>query len=396
MRDIGAHRPRQTLATLRPATLAGVQEIARRSQPVWPVSTGRNWGLGSRIPPADGYSVVDLSRMTAIRALDTARGIAVIEPGVTQAQLARAVNGTGWMVNLTGSCAQTSIVGNTLAGGDGVIRPRGLDVTGLEAVTANGAIVTAGSLHAPPGPGTHALQAPAAAIVTAMAVRLVRPPPTVQLVHARVAAGACVEAVTALRQCLIQGLCGAMPRVFGGRVLVPALGTAAGTQRRAAAAARILRDTAGISAVRVVPASPRPPARDPLRAVADLLTGQPTCAMVWEAFGLPCEDLDARAAGWLVVLPLLALTGGQVARAAAAWRDTSAQFGIPVTAEIIVVSPETAHGVIQICFPRQDKARAHALRDALIGRLAGEGMALYRAGIDQLDQVGAGPAAQPA
>src|SRR5262249_28027780 len=131
-----------------------------------------------------------------------------------------------------------------------------------------------------------------------------------------------------------------------------------------------------------------------LRAVADLLTGQPTCAMVWEAFGLPCEDLDARAPGWLVVLPLLSLAGGQVAQAVAAWREISTQFGIPVTTEIIVVSPEAAHAVVQICCPRQDGARAHALRDALIGRLTAEGIPLYRADIDHLHRASAGPAAQ--
>jgi 4-cresol dehydrogenase (hydroxylating) len=385
-RDIGAHRPRATLATLRPGATRDVQEIARRDLPVWPVSTGRNWGLGSRMPPADGYSIVDLSRLARIRELDIAHGIAVIEPGVTQAQLARAVQGTGWMVNLTGSCARTSILGNTLANGDGVIRPRAHDVAGIEAVLPGGQVITTGTLTggraAAPPAGLEAL--PAGALVTAMTVRLVHTPAAVCVVHARVEPGAAASAVAALQHCLTQDLCTAMPRLFSGNVIVPVPGPAGTTHEKAAAAAGRLRSTPGLSAVRIVPASPALPAGDPLRPVLDLLAGRPTCEMVRQAFRLPCEDLDTHGPGWLAVLPLLPLAAAPLSRAIRAWQETARPYGIPLAAEIILAAPHLAHGVLQISFARASSDRARSLRDALIDRLADEGMPPYRTDIDHV------------
>jgi hypothetical protein len=70
-------------------------------------------------------------------------------------------------------------------------------------------------------------------IVTAMAARLVRTPPAIRLVHAQIEDGACAEPVAALRQCITQGLCGAMPRLFGRNTIVPVLGTSSVAGRQA-------------------------------------------------------------------------------------------------------------------------------------------------------------------
>ncbi|MDI1262145.1 MAG: FAD-binding protein, partial [bacterium] len=46
--------------------------------PVHPVSRGRSWGLGSRLPPRDAV-ILDLSRLDRILDLDIKRGTARIE-----------------------------------------------------------------------------------------------------------------------------------------------------------------------------------------------------------------------------------------------------------------------------------------------------------------------------
>ena len=377
-RDIGFHQPRRTLATLTPASVAGVAEIMRRGLPVWPVSTGRNWGLGSRIPPSDGYSVVDLSLLARIRALDTDNGIAVVEPGVTQAQLARAIAGTGWMVNLTGSCAGTSIVGNTAACGDGVIRPRRHDVAGTETVTPAGAVSVTGVLA---GDDPYADPAwPRHGIVTAMAVRLTPLPEDIQIVRAQ-AAGPSRAVVAALGRCLLEASPGAMPRLYSGGVIVPVLGTRESVRERAATAASILRSTRGLSAVRVVSAA-AVPAQDGLHPVGMLLRGQPTCEMVRESFGLPCTRVDRWERGWLVTLPLLSPATETVARAARIWQHAARRAGIPVAAEVIIVSPDVAHAVLQITFGAGQRDQAHTLKNTLTETLARNGMPPYRTGID--------------
>jgi len=375
-RDIGLHQPRRTLATLWPVSVAGVAEIVRRGLPVWPLSTGRNWGLGSRIPPADGDTVVDLSLLARIRALDTENGIAVVEPGVTQAQLARAIAGTGWMVNLTGSCAYTSIVGNTAAAGDGVIRPRRGDVAGTETVTPTGAVEVTGVLAG----GGHGPAWPRHGIVTAIAVRLTPVPEHLRIVHAH-AAGPSAAVVAALGRCVAEASPGAMPRLYSGGVIVPILGTRESVRERAAAAAGILRAARGLSGVRVVSAASAP-AQDGLHLVGMLLRGQPTCEMVRESFGLPCGRVDRSGRGWLLVLPLLSPAVETVAGAARSWRQAARRAGIPVAAEVIMVSPEVAHAVLQIRFDAGQADRAHNLKDTLAETLARNEMPLYRTGID--------------
>src|SRR5690606_5641313 len=80
-----------------------------------------------------------------IRQLDLDRGIAVVEPGVTPADLVEAAAGTPWVVNLTASCAATSVLGNARDRGVGNLRQRTDDLLGLEVVTGSGEVIRCGS-----------------------------------------------------------------------------------------------------------------------------------------------------------------------------------------------------------------------------------------------------------
>src|SRR5450755_2598671 len=78
-------------AIVRPANRAEVQEcmrIATRWQvPVYPISGGKNWGYGSRMPASDGCTLLDLGRMDRIVDFSEELAYVTVEPGVTQAQL---------------------------------------------------------------------------------------------------------------------------------------------------------------------------------------------------------------------------------------------------------------------------------------------------------------------
>ncbi len=82
---------REIPAILYPTSTEEVQEIVeianRYLTPLWAFSTGRNWGMGSRLPAKNGCTVVDLHKMNKIRKVDTSHNYAVIEPGVTQGLL---------------------------------------------------------------------------------------------------------------------------------------------------------------------------------------------------------------------------------------------------------------------------------------------------------------------
>src|ERR1700754_1806935 len=148
--DAGVHRQREIACMVSTIDLRDVREAIREAvahnRTIYPVSTGRNWGMGSAIPIASGCTVVDLSGMRRIRTLDIIAGYAVIEPGVTQGQLAGALEQTPWIVNVTSSCADISFIGNKLERGYGALGPRTNDVLGIEIVLPNGDVVTTGGL----------------------------------------------------------------------------------------------------------------------------------------------------------------------------------------------------------------------------------------------------------
>jgi 4-cresol dehydrogenase (hydroxylating) len=116
---------------------------------LYPVSTGLNWGYGSAAPPAPGAVLLDLSGMRRIlneSLITESNPVAVIEPGVTQAQLHDWIQSRGLRLkfNVTGSARDTSILGNALDRGVGYLGPRREDVFGLEVVTGEGDIIQTG------------------------------------------------------------------------------------------------------------------------------------------------------------------------------------------------------------------------------------------------------------
>lgn len=110
---------------VRPANRGQVQQCVRianrRRIPLYPISSGLNWGYGSRVPASDGCVLLDLGRMNRILDFNEELGYVTVEPGVTQAQLfdfLRDRNSNLWM-DCTGSSPQCSLIGNTMERGFG-------------------------------------------------------------------------------------------------------------------------------------------------------------------------------------------------------------------------------------------------------------------------------------
>lgn len=110
-------------AVVRPGTVPEVQACLRVANatrtPVYPVSTGKNWGSGSSVPYHDGSVLLDLGRLDRVRAIDPVRGVATVEAGVTQRQLQDrlAAEGSRFFLPCTSSSPDTSIVGNVMERG---------------------------------------------------------------------------------------------------------------------------------------------------------------------------------------------------------------------------------------------------------------------------------------
>lgn len=132
-----------------PALRRIVAQARASSMPLYPFSTGLNWGYGSRSPVADGCVLLDLSRMNRILNADEIsidNPVAVIEPGVTQQQLYEFLQRRcpELTFNVTGAGRDTSIIGNALDRGVGYTGPRKDDLFGLELVTGTGEVLRTG------------------------------------------------------------------------------------------------------------------------------------------------------------------------------------------------------------------------------------------------------------
>ena len=147
-------------AILRPANRDQISDCTRIANegriPLYPLSTGKNWGYGSGAPTDDAV-LLDLSRLDQITGFDEQLGYVTVEPGVTQRQLydfLQAKSSKLWM-DATGASPDCSIIGNTLERGFGHT-PYGdhfAHVCGLEVVLASGEVINTGFARFP---GVHA------------------------------------------------------------------------------------------------------------------------------------------------------------------------------------------------------------------------------------------------
>ena len=148
-------RAPRPLAILRPQTLTevvGAVKIAGEHLiPLYPISTGRNWGYGDACPVTEGQVLLDLGRMNRIIEVNEELAYAVVEPGVTQGQLAEQLRASGarlW-IDCTGAGPDTSIVGNVMERGFGhtAYGNRSENICGMQVVLADGRVLETGFGH---------------------------------------------------------------------------------------------------------------------------------------------------------------------------------------------------------------------------------------------------------
>ncbi len=126
-------------------TLPAIMQTALRYHvPVYPISTGKNWGYGTSLPASDHCVILDLSELRKIIHFDAELGVVTLEPGVTQGMLADFLDQGKYpfLVPVTGAGPTCSLIGNALERGYGItpIADHFAAVTDLEAVLADGSI----------------------------------------------------------------------------------------------------------------------------------------------------------------------------------------------------------------------------------------------------------------
>lgn len=139
-------------AILKPKTADKVQGIVRCANenniPLYPFSSGKNWGQGSKLPVKAPAVLVDLSLLKKIT-INHQHEFAIIEAGVTQQELSDYLisHNIPLKFPVTGSGKATSVTGNMLERGASAFFHRRTRLLGVEAILANGQIVRTGHWH---------------------------------------------------------------------------------------------------------------------------------------------------------------------------------------------------------------------------------------------------------
>jgi 4-cresol dehydrogenase (hydroxylating) flavoprotein subunit len=151
--DVIMAPPTWPSAVIRPGSVEETQRVVRVANtlriPLWPLSTGKNIAYGRMMAVDPGNVVVDLARMNRILEVNEKLAYAVVEPGVTYAQLfkyLRARNLPLWL-DPPATAPGAGPLGNTVERGVGYT-PYGehfLFSCGMEIVLPDGRLLRTGS-----------------------------------------------------------------------------------------------------------------------------------------------------------------------------------------------------------------------------------------------------------
>jgi len=149
----GTAEERHASAAVAPADVAEVQAVVRIANrhriPLYPISTGKNFGYGGPSPNVSGSVVVDLKRMNRVLEVDDKRHFALVEPGVSYFDLYRHIEERGLAVWIdVPDPGWGSPIGNALERGVGYTMAHFRDhigaSCGMEVVLPNGELMRTG------------------------------------------------------------------------------------------------------------------------------------------------------------------------------------------------------------------------------------------------------------
>lgn len=144
---------RDVIAVLKPISHEQVLQIVavanQYKTALYPISCGKQWGMGSKLPVQDGAAIVDLSGMNRIIEVSEQFHYVVLEPGVTQRQLLEYITEKrlSLMLNVTGSTSDTSLIGNAMDRGVGYFDSRAHGISNMQIVLGNGESIRTGFGH---------------------------------------------------------------------------------------------------------------------------------------------------------------------------------------------------------------------------------------------------------
>jgi FAD/FMN-containing dehydrogenase len=424
---------------VRPASRADVQKCVRIANEhaisVYPISRGRNYGMGSRVPVHPFSALLDLSRMNGILEFDEALAYMVVQPGVTFRQAFEYLveRKSELCVSVTGGPPDGSLIGNTLERGlgGGPYGERLDHACGMEVVLPDGSCIHTGfgrfagsqitSLsRAGVGPQIDGLFTQSnLGIVTAMTMWLMPRPRNFQLCLARLDDHGRLGSVTDVaRQLMLRGVVGSncflmantykcaaamyqfpwwltgwkTPLSFDslnlGEPWYVAVALFAESEELAAAQRRLVAERLG-------------PVVDQLQFESDpaaggIFLGVPTDANVrstyWRKTGPPPANMDPDRdrCGVLWLTPVVPLRGDCVQEAAGLIQGVVKSHGFEPNLALMCRSGRAVHFILGLIYDRDvpgEDARAKACYDDLLKQVVQQGWFPYRLAIHSMQSL---------
>lgn len=123
-----------------------IDDANKNKLTLYPISRGKNYGLGSQLPVKNTDFIVDLKNINQIEDYDRRAGTIRIGTGVTQKQLYEYLlsKNADHFLDVTGSAEDSSIVGNALERGIAHYGSRVKNIVSLKGILGNGEILECG------------------------------------------------------------------------------------------------------------------------------------------------------------------------------------------------------------------------------------------------------------
>lgn len=373
-------------------------------------STGYNWGLGSSVPVDSQPTSISLAALKAVRDIDIELGWAVVEAGVTQAELSQRLVGTARMLNVTASSAQTSVLGNALDRGVGLRRHRTEDLLGIEVTLADSSThrigwwpdtVHSGRVPYRYGTGPDLLGLFTQSnfgVITAGVVGLLRRPEATAVVKSTVPSEHTPELLDALANALASGLINAVPKIYS-----PGARTSyAGADRSDESVVYFAVDGPKTAVSTLTHIAIEQLGLDPAKAeifysAEDLDSASDAVTklvvhgysgdvsthdhLVAATLGAAPASVDTSGTGWIFFLPLLFSGDGPLLEKAYSiiGQHNAAEQGPTVGATANLLGPDIVDFVVSVAFDRNSQsAAAHKILDSLHADFASLGVLPYR------------------
>jgi len=420
--DVGEYAKRAIAAIVYPESPVDVQALVRVANshriPLYSISTGKNWGLGSRQPVEHHGVVVDLSRMQQIRTVNLDEGYVIVEPGVTQRALSDALASTAYIANFTASTPETSLVGNVLDKGIGLYRHRVDDLLGVEVVLGDGALMHIGGywpmgqamFYFPSGLGptlTPLFLQSNFGIVAACVLKLVPRPETIHMLYATLVSDRFAQALAVLKQLRWEHALHTVIKLYNAQAfhaysgqqaspddrtfhLLGALyGSESWVRHVSPFVANALQQTHCFDNVAVLDQDGLTHAPQLVQALARTFAGTPTPFAVQQAFALrdaeECRQVDRVShKGLIFIIPVVPLTSEAIRRTLDILNQCSVRYQVPINTTINILSDSAVEMVSSILFNRTPESicHAHLLKRSIVEELQNHGIPLMRLDID--------------